>query len=89
VSKDLVEVGQKLLTTELHLERVLIGFLDLATKFAFEGSHQQFGARGERQSHVDLVSPFVIECRVLETNLMAKLKVIDIQLIGQLDGSID
>jgi hypothetical protein len=38
---------------------------------------------------VDLVSPFVVKSWVLETNLMAKLKVIDIQLIGQLDGSID
>jgi hypothetical protein len=38
---------------------------------------------------VDFIGPFVIECRVLETNLMAKLQVFDIKFVSQGNSVID
>jgi hypothetical protein len=38
---------------------------------------------------VDFIGPFVVKSWVLETDLMAEFQVIDIQIIGQLDGSVD
>jgi hypothetical protein len=84
-----VKVRKELLTPKPYFERILIGFFDLATKLAFEGGHQFIGRAWKSQTHVNFIGPFVVKSWVLETTLMAKLQVLDVQVVGKLDSQID